>query len=512
MITIDVEGHGKVETARGISLLEIIEKISMVEKPHVPVVGALYNNRIMGLEYQLKRNCKIKFLSTDSEEGLSIYSQSLSVLLHAAFIDIMGSRARLKIEHSLNKGYFYSHINNDTLTDKSVKKIEEQMKNLVDEDIPFEKYEYEVEDALDIFRSIGAWDRYYLLKYSDKLKIIIYRLKECIYLAQGPVVPSTGYLKLFALQYYPPGLILKFPQAHDPEHLPESIEQRKLFQIYSEQREWSKILDVDSAGKLNRLIIKGKIDNLIWVTEGLHEKKIAQFADTITKNVTKRRIILLAGPTSSGKTTFAKRLTVQLLANGINPQVLSLDNYYLPRENMPRDDSGNPDYESLYALDVELINRHLKLLIEGKEIDVPRYEFKTGRRTDVVQPLKLIKNQVVIIEGIHALNEQLTPHISRADKYKIYISVLTQLNIDVISRIPTAMVRLIRRIVRDNRYRGYSARETIGWWPLVRKGEDLHIFPFGEEADMMFNSSLVYEMPVLRGYAEPLLKDIDEED
>jgi uridine kinase len=512
MILIDVADFGRVEIPHGTSLLELKNKLGIAEKRLVPVVGALYNSRIMGLEYRLKRSCRVRFLTTESDEGLSIYSQSLSVLLHTAALDILGGGARLKIEHSLNKGYFYSYINDDMLTDETVNKIERQMKRLVDENLPFEKQEYEVEDALDILQRIGAWDRYYLLKYSDKLKVIIYKLKKCIYLAQGPVVPRTGYLKLFALRHYPPGLILSFPLASDPERLPDAIEQRTLFQIYSEQKEWSKILDVDSAGKLNRLIIKGKVDNLIWVTEGLHEKKIAQIADIITKNVATRRIILLAGPTSSGKTTFAKRLTVQLLANGINPQVLSLDNYYFPREQMPKDDKGNPDYESLYALDVELINRHLKLLLDGKEIAVPRYDFKSSMRVEVGHPLKLTKNQVVIIEGIHALNEELTPYISREEKFKIYVSVLTQLNIDVISRVPTSMVRLIRRIVRDNQFRGYSARDTIRWWPLVRRGEDLHIFPFGEEADMMFNSSLVYEMSVLRGYAEPLLKDIDEED
>jgi uridine kinase len=512
MILIDVAGYGKVEIPHGTRLLELKNKLGIAEKQLVPVVGALYNSRIMGLEYTLKRSCRVRFLTTESDEGLSIYSQSLSVLLHTASLDILGGGARLKIEHSLNKGYFYSYINGDKLTFETVNKIEHQMKKLVDENIPFEKQEYEVEDALDILQRIGAWDRYYLLKYSDKLKVIIYRLKECIYLAQGPVVPRTGYLKLFALRHYPPGLILSFPLTSDPERLPDAIEQKTLFQIYSEQKEWSKILDVDSAGKLNRLIIKGKVNNLIWVTEGLHEKKIAQIADIITKNVAKRRIILLAGPTSSGKTTFAKRLTVQLLANGINPQILSLDNYYFPRAQMPKDDKGNPDYESLYALDVELINRHLKLLLDGKEIAVPRYDFKSGMRVEVGHPLKLTKNQVVIIEGIHALNEKLTPYIAREEKFKIYVSVLTQLNIDVISRVPTSMVRLIRRIVRDNQFRGYSARETIRWWPLVRRGEDLHIFPFGEEADIMFNSSLVYEMSVLRGYAEPLLKDIDEED
>ena len=317
MILVDVADHGTIEVPSGTTLLEIKNRAGISEEHLIPVVGALYNNRIMGLEYRPKRSCTVRFLTTRDSGGLSIYSKSLSVLLHAAFIDLDPKGARLKIEHSLNKGFFFSYIDTVPLTEELVRRTESRMREFVQKDLPFEKHEYEVEDALRLLEKIGAWDRYYLLKYSDGSKTVFYKLGECIYIAQGPVVPSTGYLKLFGLRYYPPGLILTFPQKEDPTKLPEAKQQRKLFSIYSEQREWSRILDVDSAGKLNRFIIKRKIDSLIWVTEGLHEKKIAQIADTITRGVKRRRIILLAGPTSSGKTTFAKRLTVQLLANGI---------------------------------------------------------------------------------------------------------------------------------------------------------------------------------------------------
>ena len=512
MINVEIKGCRTLSVKRGIRLLELKKLIYFEENPLVPIVGALYNNRIMGLEYQLGRDCSVEFITTDSEEGASIYRKSLSMLLQAAFIQEFGSNARLKIEHSLNRGYFYSYVDTNPLTKKQTSLLEKQMKEMVAVDIPFEKHEYEKEEALDIFEEIGAWDRYYLLKYSDRTRSIVYRLGGCINLAQGPVVPSTGHLQLFSLTHYPPGLILSFPITEKPDELPVSINQKKLFQIYSEQREWSTILDVDSAGKLNRLIIQGKTDDLIWVSEGLHEKKISQIADTITKNVRNRRIVMLAGPTSSGKTTFAKRLTIQLLANGISPEVISLDNYYMDRERMPRDETGNINFESLYALDVDLIHHHLKLLLSGQPIEVPGYDFKTGISTKSARRVKLDKNQIVIFEGIHAMNESLTSSIPRNEKLKIYISALTQLNIDYINRIPTSLVRLIRRIVRDFKYRAYSARQTIAHWPQVRTGEEQNIFPFQEEADIMFNSSLVYEMSVLKGYVEPLLKDIEDTD
>jgi uridine kinase len=515
-VTVRVESEAEeartLTVKRGTSLGDLKKRMRLGENPLVPVVGVLYNHRIIGLEYRLNRDCTVKFITTDTEEGASIYRKGLSMLLHAAFCDLFGSNGTLKIEHSLNKGYFYSYIDHSPMTQDHTSSIEKQMRELVALDLPFEKQVLEKEEALDIFADIGGWDRYYLLKYSDRTRTIIYRLGKCINLAQGPVVPSTGYLRLFTLVHYPPGMILAFPTTERPAELPVSVNQKKLFQIYSEQREWSTILDVDSAGKLNRLIVKGKIDDLIWVSEALHEKKIAQIADVIAKNIRKKRIIMLAGPSSSGKTTFAKRLTIQLLVNGINPEVISLDNYYRDRERMPRDEKGNINMESLYALDVERIHEHLKLLLQGSQIDVPGYDFKTGLSTKSVRKVKLEKNQVVIFEGIHAMNENLTSSISRDEKLKIYVSALTQLNIDYINRIPTSMVRLIRRIVRDFRYRAYSARQTILHWPLVRSGEEQNIFPFQEEADIMFNSALVYEMSVLKGYVEPLLKEIEDTD
>ncbi len=509
-ITIELEGCEKTQAIRGITLLDLKKKLHIKEEPLTPVVGALFNSRIMGLEYKILRNCKLKFISTESEEGANIYRKSLSILLHSAFINVVKNRATLKIEHSLNKGYFYSYKNKEPLTRAIVEKIENHMRELVSRDLPFKKSECEVEDALEILEKIGAWDRYYLLKYSDFPKTTLYTLGDCINLAQGPLVPSTGYLKLFSIIYYPPGLILTFPQTVKPGELPSAIEQKKLFQIYSEQREWSKILDADSAGKLNRLIIKGKINDLIWVSEGLHEKKISQIADIITKNLKKKRIILLSGPSSSGKTTFAKRLTIQLLANGINPKVISFDNYFLSREDMPRDENGAINFESINALDLELINRHLKLLLKGEKIKVPIYNFKTGERKPGAREVRLKKNQIVLFEGIHGMNERLTSLINKDEKYKIYISALTQLNIDYINRIPASTIRLIRRIVRDHQFRAYSATQTIIQWPQVRSGEEKNIFPYQEEADIMFNSSLVYEMSVLKGYVEPLLKEIED--
>ena len=509
-IHVHVKRYGTIQVSAPITLIELKKMAFREESQRVPIVGALYNNRIMGLEYVISRNCTVRFLTPGTEEGASIYRKSLSILLHAAFIDTFGEGARLKIEHSLNRGYFYSYIGKNSISADMVNQIERAMRDMVKKNIPFEKIECEKEEALDIFKNIGAWDRYYLLKYSDRIKPNLYRLGDCINLAQGPVVPSTGYLKLFSLTHYPPGLVLTFPQQSSPDRLSPPLEQKKLFQIYSEQREWSKILDVDSAGKLNRLIIERKIDDLVWVSEGLHEKKISQIADYITKHVAERRIILLAGPSSSGKTTFAKRLTIQLLANGIKPEVVSIDNYYLPRQKMPRDEYGNINIESLYALDVDRINKHIKQLLAGNTVEVPFYDFKTGESIEGAVSLKLKKNQIVIFEGIHGMNENLTSMIDREAKLKIYISALTQLNIDYINRIPTSMVRLIRRIVRDFNYRAYSAKQTLVQWPQVRRGEEQNIFPYQEEADIMFNSSLVYEMSVLKGYVEPLLKQIEE--
>ncbi|MFW6181643.1 MAG: hypothetical protein ACOC8N_07835, partial [Spirochaetota bacterium] len=474
----------------GTSLLELFRKLGGGEKG---AVGALFNGRIMGLEYGVNRPCRVRFLDTGTEEGADIYRRSLSVLLLAACRDLFGTDFTLKIEHSLSRGYFFRPLGSRPLTADMADRLQRRMEELAARDLPFAKQEVEVEHALDLFSSREEWDRYHLLKYVGGSRVVLYRLLDSYTLGQGPLVPSTGYLGLFSLVHHPPGLVLLFPRRNTPGSLPPFTEQKKLFQIYSEQRDWSRLLDVDSAGKLNRAIVKGGINNLIWLSEGLHEKKIAFIADAVTRRTPDSRVVFLAGPSSSGKTTFAKRLTIQLMANGISPVVLSLDSYYLPRARMPRDEGGNTDFDSLHALDLELIRAQVRDLLAGKRIEVPGYDFKTGLREPETTPLRLGKNQVIIIEGIHCMNPELTGMVGRDGHLKIYVSALTQLNLDVVNRVPTSSVRLIRRIVRDHQFREFTAGQTLAKWPLVRRGEDRNIFPYQEQADLMFNSALVYE-------------------
>jgi uridine kinase len=511
-IHVGVSGREEgVDIPAGTTILQLKKRIGIGDEPG-PVVGALLNGRVMGLEYPVSRDCSVEFITTARELGADIYRRSLSLLLHAAFAEIAEEGAILKIEHSLGRGFFYSYINRSALDRETVSRLRGRMTALVEKRLPFVKEELEIEHALDIFESSGEWDKYYLLKYLRVAKTVLYRLGSCYNLAQGPLVPHTGYLTLFSLTHYPPGLVLSFPHPDNPGVVPEMVEQKKLFQIYSEQREWSRLLDVDSAGKLNRAIIKGSVSNLIWLSEGLHEKKIASIADSITKKVSHNRVVFLAGPSSSGKTTFAKRLTIQLMANGISPLVLSLDDYYLPRERMPKNERGETDFDSLSALDLDLITRHITRLVRGERVEVPIYDFKTGLRERETRPLQMGGDQVLIFEGIHCMNPELTGAVCDVDYTRIYISALTQLNLDSINRVPTSSVRLIRRLVRDHLFRGSTASQTLAKWRLVRRGEDRNIFPYQEKADMMFNSSLVYEMAVLKGYVEPLLLDIPETD
>lgn len=499
-----------VQVQPGTSILELAGRFAEEERP-LSIVGALFNGRVMGLEHRISRPCRIGFLTIRSEQGADIYRRSLSMLLHAAYSDLFGHRSTLKIEHSLSRGYFFRHLNQMKLDRRLVTRIQGRMLEMVGRDIPFGHQEVEVEHALELFETREEWDRYFLLKYGGAVRVVLHNLLDFHTPAQGPLVPSTGYLGLFKLVPYQSGVILLFPGRREPDRLPRMGAQKKLFQIYSEQRAWSELMDVDSAGKLNRAIIKGGIDQLIWLSEGLHEKKIASIADTITRGADEKRVIFLAGPSSSGKTTFAKRLTIQMMANGVRPRVIALDNYFLPRERMPRDALGVLDFDSLHALDLELIQEQIQALLHGERIQIPRYDFKTGNREPPF-PVKLEKDQIVILEGIHCMNPELTGVVSRSESTRIYISALTQLNLDVVNRIPTSSVRLIRRIVRDHQFRNYTASQTLAAWPMVRRGEDRNIFPFQEEADLMFNSSLVYEMSVLKAYVEPLLLDIGEED
>jgi uridine kinase len=351
-------------------------------------------------------------------------------------------------------------------------------------------------------------DKLRLLKYINLPRINLYRCGDLYDYFYGPMVPSMGYLKVFDLLYYDPGFILMYPQAGDPFHIPPFHDLPKLARIFKEAEEWANILDVGDVGALNDKVVSGEINEIILVNEGLHEKKIANIADMIYAGKDKIKIVLIAGPSSSGKTTFARRLSIQLRVLGLKPYPLSLDDYFVDREHTPKDESGNYDFESIRALDLELFNQHLAALLNGEEVEIPRFNFRTGLREWIGRKYKMEKDAVLVIEGIHGLNEILTSSVPRENKYKIYISALTQLNIDNHNRIPTTDSRLMRRIVRDYLYRDRDAATTILTWPQVRAGEEKNIFPYQEEADIMFNSALVYEMCILKKYAAPLLREI----
>ena len=361
---------------------------------------------------------------------------------------------------------------------------------------------------MELFQAAGQLDKVRLLKYKTTQEVHIYKCGAYQDYLYGYMVPSTGYLKQFELKYYLPGFILRFPTWESPTEIPDFKEQRKLARIFYEFEKWGEILEVEDVGALNQQIAAGKSGELIRIAEALHEKNIAQIADLIANDSERIKVVLIAGPSSSGKTTFAQRLAVQLRVNGLKPVPISLDDYFVNREVTPLGLDGLPDFEALEAIDVELFNEHLTSLIQGLTIVLPRYNFKSGHREPGQETLRISKEQPLIIEGIHGLNDKLTSNIPKDNKFKIYISALTQLNVDDHNRIPTTDNRIIRRIVRDNQFRGHDARWTIGMWPMVRRGEETSIFPFQEETDVMFNSALIYELAVLKRYAEPLLQKV----
>ena len=417
-------------------------------------------------------------------------------------------QATITIEHSISKGLYCELHGIDPLTEKDVQAIERRMKEMVEEDIEFHMDIVPLPEALKLFEKEGQLDKVKLLKYRNLPTIKIYScgwLRDYFY---GIMVPSTGYLKHFELKFYMPGFILRYPDKSDPTTIPEYKEQPKLFSVFREAEKWAKILEIEDVGSLNDHIAAGYGDELIRISEALHEKKIAQLADMITNERNQIRLILIAGPSSSGKTTFAQRLSVQLRVNNVKPISISLDDYFVSRDKTPLDENGEPDFEALEAIDLDLFNEQLTKLIQGVEVELPVFNFLTGQREYRGKKVKIKRDQPIIIEGIHGLNDVLTSAIPRGSKFKIYISALTQLNIDNHNRIPTTDARIIRRIVRDNQFRSHDALKTIKLWPKVRRGEEKNIFPFQEDADVMFNSHLPYELAVLKRYAEPLLAEI----
>ncbi len=430
------------------------------------------------------------------------YQATLSFILYVA-IKKLFPRARLRIEHSISQG-FYCYLEH-RLPAKELKKLENVMKGIIEDSIPIVPLPATREEAIKLFRGEGLKDKIILLKNTEIKKMCLYRLLDHYNTFLVPPFPSTNKAPLFYLKDFPPGFVMVFPHWRNLKRLPEFIPQSRLARIFYEYLEWVKVLGITDVGELNYAIKKGRGPEIIRISEALHEKKIVYIADRITNE--KRKIVLIAGPSSAGKTTFTKRLAVQLLVNGLRPLIISVDDYFFPRNKTPRDERGRLDFESIKAIDIERLNRDMLDIIEGKRVTLPRFNFKTGERAKGPS-VRLPAHGVVLIEGIHCLNDELTYKIPIFIKFKIYISALTQLNIDDQNRISTTDTRMLRRIVRDTRYRGYDVRGVLCRWGSVRSGEERNIYPFQEQADEMFNSALLYEPAVLKRYCLPILEEI----
>ena len=479
-------------------------------KPQYPVLGALVNYKLKELSFRVYEPIKIKYVDISNTNGRRLYLRSLAFVLYKAVKDLY-PQAHLKIEHSVSKGS-YCEIDGlaEKMTENVVNKLRKRMKEIVAMDLPFRREKVFTEVAIEEFNKAGLCEKALLFKTRKRIYTSIYKLNDQINYFFGYLVPSTSYLKLFDIVKYHDGLLIQLPSKSNPDKLEEVHMQYKLFKIFREHKTWIKILEVPYVGNLNEYILQGKISEFVQISEALHEKKIASIADGIYKKKNDVRLILISGPSSSGKTTFSKRLNVQLRVLGIKTFQVSLDNFFLNRDETPKDENGDYNFETIDAIDINLFNKCLNELMLGKPVYLPRFDFAKGEKSLSKEVTILEENTFIIVEGIHGLNPKLTHCIKDKSKYRIFVSALTQISIDAQNPIPTTDNRLIRRIVRDYQYRGYSALETIRRWPSVKKGEEIYIFPYQENADVMFNSALLYELAVLKTYAEPLLSEVPE--
>ena len=474
------------------------------------VYAARVQNRLEELTYRLNEPCSIELLDMRTQDANLIYQYSLTLLYIKAVRDCMGD-VRVEVQNALNKGLYTEIKTKDIISEQQVQQIEDRMHVLVEADIPFVKETVSVVRAAELLRDEGLEEKWRLLEdVKDVENVDFYTLDDCRDSFFSAMVPSTGYLKHFELKKYRRGVLLRFPHPSDPNRIPAYVDETKLYQAFSEQTRWDQLLGVNYVADLNEKIEKGSYKELIQLSEALHEKKISDIADQIKQE--HKRIILIAGPSSSGKTTFAQRLCIQLKVNGLDPLYLGTDDYFVERGETPLDQHGEPDYENLGAVDIDLFNRNMNDLLAGQEVDLPSFDFLTGQKVFGKRITKISGRQPIVIEGIHGLNEELTAQIPKEEKFKIYISPLTQLHIDGHNRISTTEERMLRRMVRDYRYRGKAVQKTIEEWPKVRAGEDVNIFPYSGEADVFFNSYHVYEIAVLKKYAEPLLASVKEEE
>ncbi|MCI6534256.1 nucleoside kinase [Lachnospiraceae bacterium HCP28S3_F9] len=470
------------------------------------IVLVFVNGRLQELFKTLKEDCIIRFETTGDPIGHKTYKRSMSLMLVKAIYDVaeVDTIKKVRIHYSVSKGYYCTIEGNVNLNQEFLARVEARMQEMVSVDMPINKRTIHTSEAIALFGQHGMYDKERLFRYRRVSKVNIYSMNEFEDYYYGYMVPSAGYLKYFKLFLYDEGFVIQMPEQSAPKVVPPFEPQNKLFQVLKESTKWGDMQGIETVGALNDKITKSDVHETVLVQEALQEKKIAEIAAQIAKRP-ELKFILIAGPSSSGKTTFSHRLSVQLRANGLVPHPIAVDNYFVEREENPRDETGAYDYECLEAVDVKLFNQQLQDLLAGKEVVIPNFNFVTGHKEYGTKTKKLGPNDVLVIEGIHCLNPKLTEHLPDENKFRIYISALTQLNIDEHNRIPTTDGRLLRRIVRDARTRGASAQKTINMWPSVRRGEERNIFPYQEEADVMFNSALIYELAVLKIYVEPLL-------
>lgn len=488
--------------------LDIIAKDLSNEYKGIVTIGKI-KNKLKDLNSTLDKNCDLELIDTTQPDGMRVYMRTLSLIFIKACEEIFNG-CKVTIEHSLSNGLYCEIKNNKSeVTEEDIEKINAKVKSIIESDLKIEKIVTDKSEAIKILKNNNKNAKAELLKYKEYEDVKLYKCGGYINHFYGHMLPSTSYVKTFDIKKWQSGVVILGPSKENKNEPQNFVAQPKLSNIYKESEIWSELIGIDKVASLNEAIESKKYGEIISIVEALHEKKISQIADIIKEN--NKRVILIAAPSSSGKTSFAHRLSIQLKVNNLHPVPISLDDYFVDREDTPLDEFGNFDFESIYAIDLELFNSDLEKLLKGEEIKLPKFNFKTGKREFSGKTLKIEKDQPIILEGIHALNPMLTQSIDNKDKFKIYISVLTQINLDNHNRIPTTDLRLIRRIVRDYNFRGYSAEKTILNWWSVRRGEDKNIFPYQEEADIMFNSACLYELAVLKKYAKPLLEQIEDD-
>ena len=509
MRQIIVEGQ-TLDVKDGTTYLELAKNFQ--KKFDHDIVLVLENNKMRELFRKVKDGAAVTFLTTGQIDGYNTYRRSATLLLLKAIYDVEGMDTvrGMKVEFSAGEGYYVSSrkmpVNEETLA-----RIENRMKELVGQNLPIEKRSIPVEEAIEHFTRHGMTDKARLFRFRRSSSVNVYLLDGFEDYYYGYMVPSTGYLKYFKLIPYDEGFVLEFPPRKTPETFGPFREQPKVFQTLKNSTKWGEILNVGTVGALNEQISEGNVGNIILAQEAIMEKGLGDIAAEIASRPDKK-LIMIAGPSSSGKTTFSHRLSIQLMAHGLKPHPIAVDNYFVERVNTPKDENGQYNFECLEAMDIELFNQQMSALLRGEKVFMPTFNFITGMKEYKGNSLKLGPEDVLVIEGIHCLNDALSYSLPAENKFKIYVSALTQMNIDEHNRIPTTDGRLIRRMVRDARTRGASAQKTISMWPSVRRGEDENIFPYQESADVVFNSALIYELAVLKQYAEPLLFGIRPED